>query len=85
MRRAAEYVPWRKPVARRCSEEELLDVLERYLYEILHTCECEGVCGGEYTCAEHYSRRGAAEIVDMLKEMGYLSTQVDDGGRREPQ
>jgi len=83
MRRPAEYVPWRKPAA--CSEEELLAVLERYLYGILERCECEGRCGGEYTCADYYSRKGAAEIVDMLKEVGCLSTQVDSGERREPQ
>jgi len=57
---------------RRCDVEEVVARLEELLYNLLEECECGGACGGEYTCADANAKRGAEEVVELLKELGCL-------------
>jgi len=45
--------------------------IERVVYEALALCECEGVCHGEYTCADHMARVVTEKILKILREVGY--------------
>jgi len=45
--------------------------IEEVVYEALALCECEGVCHGEYRCADHMARAVAEKILRILRELGY--------------
>ena len=44
--------------------------IEGVIYEALALCECEGVCHGEYKCADHMARTTAEKILRILRELG---------------